>query len=252
MSDLSFFKSWRYGQHAIQDSVTGMFRSPGDVGRSGMFEDQTYTVFTKNRNRKLPSRCHTTCEICGGTSPGCLPGERKEKNQQNYASSVSYIVNKMKISNVHSMNRIAICRSLSCLSYLQVITLSRTLAANSFHLYFNRDVWITPRPYYPSFEVAFQNLISSEPYLTWKREPRCVVLSKRQRKNLMCLAGISQLLSKSLAYHSSARYEYMSLRSSILKRLFGQNSIRRLIQAGGLNWEELKRISSLSNFNFRI
>jgi hypothetical protein len=249
---MSHYRSWRYGQHSIKDTVTGMFRSPGDVGRSGMFGPQPYTIFTKNRNLKLTSRCHTTCDLCRGTSPGCLPGDRKERNQENYASSVSYIVDKMKISNGRSMNKIAICRSLSCLSYLQVITSSRTLAANSFHLYFNQDVWITPSPSYPSFEVAFQNWVSSEPYFTWQREKRCVVISKRQKKKLVCLSGIGQLLSKRLAYHPSAYYEFKSLKNSILKWFFGQDSVRQLIKAGGLNWEELQRIRSFYYFDYRI
>ena len=236
-------KSRAYFHHIKRknDNSTGLFRSHHDRGRSGIFGALPHTGNTK-RGGRFKSRCPPDCKFCGGTEPGCLPGERKARNQRSYERSVLHAQTRMIESNRLSMTKLSIARTLACMFYFKSIMLGTTLTGNSFCMYLIPDVLVSQNPYYGLRAVMFQNLISSEPFLTYQREPRCVVLSCRQSRNLMCIGGISHFLARQFTHPSFSPYCIKHIRQCILKQLFSYRSIRRLVKRGGLNYEMILMI----------
>lgn len=230
---------WLLPRNNKIDPVTGLYRSHGDTGRSGHngcleYEHPSLKCYWK----KKYSRCPKDCVICGGEEPGCQGGwERKQIKLRKYQESIDYVVQNLRKDNDEYMRHLAFFRTLACLYYLRIFTLpsrNPTPSQVFFSLYDQR-LTVQRNPHYPVRWLAFQNRLDEAciaSVLLWKIEKRRVVLSPKQRKNLMCLGGSTRLLVMFLVSNTQ---RYGHLRSNILRRLFGKKSICRLIRAGGLD-----------------
>jgi hypothetical protein len=225
---------FKFGGKYIIDSKTGLSRSEGDTGRSGLHGPLTYIrQSSKNTFSKIISRCPQDCPICHGEEPGCQGGwERKEKNLSRYRTSIDYAEQQLRKENSKYEKHLVFFRALAFLCYLRAFTFSSRYPSRVFFSLYYQSLAVDRNPYYPVKWVAFQNRLDSFPFLTWKREKRFIVLSPKQRKSLICLDGSTRFLVMHLV-SANQRCEY--LRIQILRRLFGQKSIRRLLQAGGLD-----------------
>jgi len=91
--------------------------------------------------------------------------------------------------------------------------------------------------------LPFQNTISEGNFLTWLKEKNGVVLSPKQRRNLLCIGAISKLLARLLIFQKDMHHlfrKFAAFQQYLLGRLFGYGSLRRLILAGGLDWKYLE------------
>lgn len=221
-----------FTKHNQEDSRTGLSRGPNDVCRSGDPLIHVH-VSPKCNFMRIRSRCPLNCLICHGREPGCLSGDRREKNLDIYQASVNDAELELQKENAKYEKYLGFFRTLALLYYLRRFTFSsfRNPSQVFFSLYY-QSLTVEKNPCYSVKWVAFQNRLDSSPFLTWKREKRCIVLSQKQRKSLICLGGSTRFLAMHLV-SANQRCEY--LRFQILRRLFGQKSIRRLIQAGGLD-----------------
>ena len=82
--------------------------------------------------------------------------------------------------------------------------------------------------------LGFQNDIDLWKNSTWRHEKKCVIVSALQMRRQLCAGGLSKLLLGKLIPNSLS---FFRTRTHILKKLFGNSSIRRLIMTGQLNWE---------------
>ena len=220
-----------FTKHHQKDSRTGLSHGPNDVCRSGDPLIHVH-VSPKCNFMRIRSRCPLNCPICHGREPGCLSGERKEKNLSIYQASVNDAELQLRKENDEYNRYIVFFRTLAYLHYLRAFTFSFRNTSQVFFSLYYQSLTVEKNPCYPVKCVAFQNRLDSSPFLTWKREKRCIVLSPKQRKNVICLGGSTRFLAMHLV-SANQRCEY--LRFQILRRLFGQKSIHRLIQAGGLD-----------------
>ena len=231
-------KRWRraaFTQNYQKDTRTGLSRSAKDVGRSGLYGPLNYEhISPKYILVILKSRCPLNCPICKGREPGCQgSSERKEKNLSIYQASIARAEQKLRQENDGYKRHLVFFRTLAYLYYLRTFTFSFRNPSQVFFSLYDQSLAVVRYPYYPEQWVAFQNRLDSSPFLTWKREKRCIVLSPKQRKSFMCLGGITVFLA--MHFVPSTQRLKVHLRAHILRRLFGQKSFRRLIQAGGLD-----------------
>jgi len=240
----------------ILDRPSGVKHHLHNCGRDSSYGPFEFCVITKNRRKEIPCRCDSDCEICHGTAPGCLPW-RKERKLKQYSRSLEQIERRMTRSNQKSLLKISIARNLACMTYFKSFMLSNKVTACSFSLYFNPELLISIKPYYyPRFEIIFQNQISSDKFLTWKKESKSVVISRNQMVNMMCIGGISRILTTILIPIKVQKIpiKFRCFRECILRRLFSQGSIHRLHRAGGLNKTDIRPFQNdkLENFSCSI
>jgi len=240
----------------ILDRPTGVKHHLHDCGRDSSYGTFEFCVITKNSGKEIPCRCDSDCEICHGTAPGCVP-KRKEKKLRQYSLSLEKIERRMTRSNQRSMLKISIARNLACMSYFKSFMLSNRVTGCRFSLYFNSELLVSIEPcYYPRFEIIFQNQIYSDKFLTWKKESKSVVISRNQMVNMLCIGGISRVLTTILIpiKVQNIPIKFRCLRECILRRLFSHGSIYRLHRAGGLNRTDVNAFKNdkLENFSCSI
>jgi len=174
-------------------------------------------------------RCPPDCLICGGEEPGCPGGKRTENKHRIYQESVKDAEERLLRENAKYEKHLVFFRTLEFLCYLRTFTFSSGYPGRVFFSLYDENLSVQRNPQYPVEWVAFQNRLDSFPFLTWKREKRKLVFSARQIKTMMCIGGSTRFLAMQLV--SSTQ----KCRSYILRRIFGKNSLLRLIQAGGLD-----------------
>jgi hypothetical protein len=227
-------RRWKFTEKQKRDSKTGLSRSKNDVGRSCYYGPLTYEYESPANGLILKSRCPFDCPICKGREPGCQGSpERTEKNLRIYQASVAGVELELRLENGVYEGHLVFFRTLAYLHYLQEFAFSLRNPTPVFFSLYEQSLAVVRYPWYPQKRVAFQNSLDSTPFLTWKREKRCVVLETKQIKSSMYLGGITTFLSMHLV--PSTQRSKVYLRSHILRRLFGQKTIHRLIQAGGLD-----------------
>lgn len=224
----------------IYDPKLNFWRNLGDCGRQGSFD---FSVTSRKTGESFPARCPEECPICHGKSPGCLiESSRYQANLRRYNSRLEEAKYQFKLNNLESLTKIAMMRGVACMSYLKAIVFG------GFRL---QRIWIYPVPgvfvakksSFYSRRLPFQNSISEEPYLTWLKEENGVVLSPKQRRNLLCIGAISRVLTRLLIFQKNMHHFFKlfsTFQQHLLGRLFGYGSLRRLILAGGLDWKYLE------------
>jgi hypothetical protein len=240
----------------ILDGPSGVKHHLHDCGRDSSYGPFEFCVITKNRRKKIPCRCDSDCEICHGTAPGCVPN-RKEKKLRQYRRSLEQIETRMTKSNQKSLLKISIARNLACMFYFKSFMLSNSVTGCKFSLYFNPNFLVSIKPfYYPHFEIIFQNQIYSDKFLTWKKEFKSVVISPNQMVYMLCIGGISRVLTTILIPIKVQKIpiKFRCFRECILRRLFSHGSIHRLHKAGGLNRTDTNAFKNdkLENFSCNI
>lgn len=226
----------------ILDRPSGVKHHLHDCGRDSSYGHFEFCVITKNRRKEIPCRCDSDCKICHGTAPGCVL-ERKERKLRQYRRSLEQIEGRMTKSNQKSLLKISIARNLACMFYFKSFMLSNRVTGCKFSLYFNprllvSNLLVSVQPYYyPRFEIIFQNQIYSDRFLTWKKELKSVVISRNQMVNMLCIRGISRVLTTILIPIKVQKIpiKFRCFRECILRRLFSHGSLHRLHRAGGLN-----------------
>jgi hypothetical protein len=228
------FRAEEFTKTCRTDSKTGLFRGKHDVARSGLLGPLTYVKESPKCNfKKIFSRCPPHCPICHGSEPGCPGGQRTETKYREYQESVAYVEQKLRQENDKYERYLVFYRTFALLHYLRLLTFSSGNPSQVFFsiYYHYQCVTVQRNPSYRIKSVAFQNQLDSTPFLTWKREKRCLVLSPEQKKFLMCLGEITRLLAIRLV--PSIQKWGCHARSSIFERFFGKDSICRL--TGGLD-----------------
>ena len=224
----------------IYDRRSGFWRNLGDRGRQGSFD---FSVISRKTGESLLARCPKECLICHGKSPGCLiESSRYQANLRRYNSRLEEAKHKFKLNNLESLTRIAMMRSVACMSYLKAIVFG-CFRLQRIWIYPVPGVFVAKKSSFYSRMLPFQNSISEEPYLTWLKEENGVVLSPKQRRNLLRIGAISRVLSKLLIFQKNMHHFFKlfsTFQQHLLGRLFGYGSLRRLILAGGLDWKYLE------------
>jgi hypothetical protein len=217
--------SW-FGEK-IRDPKTGLFRHKGDNGRTELFGPLKFrTELKRDCSRTAISRCNHMCPLCRGSQPGCLKTGRTQKKLRIYEESVSRATIKLIHLNNINISDIKFFCTLASLYYLRTFTFRFGNPSKVFFSLYKQSLSVVRRPTYPAQSIAFKNKLDTEPFMTWKREGRYVVLSKKQEKKLLCIGGISKILAARFFINHSFYSQYM------FRRFFGQNSIWRLIRAG--------------------
>jgi len=212
-------RRWKFTEKQKWDSKTGLNRSKNDVGRSGKFGPLIYEYESPANGLTLRSRCPFDCPICKGREPGCQGSpERTEKNLRIYQASVAHVEQQFRLENDDYKRHLVFFRTLAYLHYLREFAFSLRNPTPVFFSLYEQRLAVVRYPWYPQKRVAFQNILDSTPFLTWKREKRCVVLSPNQIKSSMYLGGITTFLSIHLV--PSTQRSKVYLRSHILRRLF--------------------------------
>lgn len=229
-------RRWKFTKNDRKDSKTGLIRGAHDNVRSGLLGPLTHVYESPKCNFvKICSRCPQDCPICHGREPGCPGGQRTENKRRIYQESVEHAKEQLRQENDKYARYLVSYRTFALLHYLRLFTFSSGNPSQVFFslYYHDQSVTVQRNPYYPIKKwVAFQNQLDSAPFLTWKREKRCLVLSPKQKKFLMCLGEITRLLAMRLV--PSIQKWGCHARSSIFERFFGKDSICRLTKAGGL------------------
>jgi len=226
-------KHWRKSKFTEShefDFKTGLSHGAHDLCRAGFYGPLDHARESLKDTSRNISRCPLDCRICHGREPGCMGGERTAKNHRKYQQSIAYVEEQLRQDNAKYWRYIEYFRTFASLYYLRTFTLSFGHPTEVFFSLYDQSVPVQIDPWYPVKSVAFQNQLSSFPFLTWKREMRCIVLSPKQKKSLMCLGASTKLLVKRLVpYYDLSVNQYNYLRYNILRRLFGKKSIRRLL-----------------------
>lgn len=218
--------SW-FGQK-IRDEDTGLFRNKKDIGRTKLFGPFQYSTELKGDfNKKTISRCHHSCPLCHGSEPGCFSTSRTQKKITKLEASILSAETNLIHDNEKSMRNVQFFRTLASLYYLRTFTFRFGNPSRVFFSLYTQKLTVMRHPRYPEKSIAFQNKIDSKPFLTWKREGRYVVLSKRQERKLLCLGGISKILAARFFINHSFYSQHM------FRRFFGKNSIFCLFRASG-------------------
>lgn len=217
-----------FSKNHRDSAKTGLSHGPHDTVRSGLSGPFIYVY-------KSPSRCTSDCLFCKGSQPGCLDGERSEKKLRIYQKSVTHVEKQLREKNDGCMRNIVFFRTFDYLYYLRTFTFTLSFGNPSqvFFSLYDQSLTVQRNPHYPVEWVAFQNRLDSSPFLTWKREKRCIVLSPKQKNTLMYLGRSARFLAMYLVPNTQRCCR--DLRFHILGRFFGQKSIYRAIKAGGLN-----------------
>jgi hypothetical protein len=220
--------SW-FGEK-FRDRDTGLFRNKKDIGRTNLSGPFQYSLELKGKNsKKTISRCHHSCPFCHGSEPGCFSTSRTQKKITKYEASILSAETKLIQFNEKSMRNVQFFQTLASLYHLRTFTFRFGNPSRVFFSLYKQNLTVVRHPRYPKISIAFQNKIDSKPFLTWKKEGKYVVLSKRQKRKLLCLGGISKILAARFFINHSFYSPYM------FRRFFGKNSIFCLFQAGGFS-----------------
>lgn len=231
----------RFTENHEFDFKTGLSHGEHDFCRIGLYGPLNYaTQSPKWSSKNTISRCPLGCPICHGREPGCLGGERTERKFRQYQQSIAHAEEQLKQENNQYFRYISYFRTLGFLSYLRTFTFSFENPRRVFFSLYDQSVTVQMNPRYPKKWVAFQNKMDSSPFLTWKREKRCLVISPKQKKVFVCTGAITRFLVMRLfapppLYGGGATNRLRYARYQVLRLLFGKKSICRLIKAGGLN-----------------
>lgn len=224
----------------IYDPKLNFWRNLGDRGRQGSFD---FSVISRKTGESLLARCPIECPICHGNSPGCLiESSRYEANLRRYNSRLEEAKYKFKLNNIESLTKIAMMRAVACMSYLKAIIFD-SFKLQRLWIYPVPGVFVAKKSSFYSRRLPFQNSLSEENFLTWLKEENGVVLSPKQRRNLLCIGAISRVLARLLISHGNLQHlfrTFATFQQYLLGRLFGYGSLRRLILAGGLDWKYLE------------
>ena len=231
----------RYGPQVL-DIRSGLWRHFNDRGRTGK-KGETWIDSTSKNEEKIRSRCPKTCKICHGCSPGCFLQKRDEERRkitEKYQSELQTL----KSKNALLLRKIYMIRMLSFVKH-QISTMSRMfqnyrfpveIVSNQnqgFSLYDTGKIVKKKNFRYKEvIRLGFQNDIDLWKNSTWRHEKKCVIVSARQKRRQLCAGGLSKLLLGKLIPNLLSFF-----RTDILKKLFRNSSIRRLIMTGQLNWE---------------
>ena len=236
--------SIRYGLYGPQvlDPKSGLWRHFNDRGRTGK-KGETWIDSTSKKGKNLRSRCPKTCIICHGCSPGCFLQKRDEERLQ-ITKEYDSVLQTLKSKNALLLRKIYMIRMLSFVKH-QIRTISSMIKNyrfpveivsshnHGFSLYdIGEIVKEKDYGYRGVISLDFQNEIDLWKNSTWRHEKKCVIVSARQKRRQLCAGGLGKLLLGKLIPNSLPFF-----RTHILKKLFGNSSIRRLIMTGQLNWE---------------
>jgi len=226
----------------VLDPKSGLWRHFNDRGRTGK-KGETWVDSTSKKGKKLRGRCPKTCKICHGCSPGCFLQKRDEERRKitvKYQSKLQTL----KSKNALLLRKIYMIRMLSFVKH-QISTMSRmfqnyrfpveivTNQNQGFSLYdIGEIVKEKDCGYRGVISLDFQNSIDLWKNSTWWHEKKCVIVSARQKRRQLCAGGLGKLLLEKLIPNSLPFF-----RMFVLKKLFGNSSIRHLIMTGQLNWE---------------
>jgi hypothetical protein len=224
----------------IYDPELNFWRNLGDRGRQGSFE---FSITSRRTGESLLARCSKECHICHGNSPGCLiESSRYQSNLRRYNSKLEEAKYQFRLNNKESLTKITMMRSVASMSYLKAIIFGSFKLQRIF-IYPVPGVFVEEKNFFYSRRLPFQNLISEEGYLTWLKEENGVVLSPKQRRNLLCIGAISRVLARLLIFQKDMQHlfrTFATFQQYLLGRLFGYGSLHRLILAGGLDWKYLE------------
>jgi len=238
-----YARRYKFSKKNRTSLKTGLSHGPNDFCRKGL----RGTLIHMNESPKsgiiLPSLCEPRCLICKGRQPGCIGGKRTERNLGIYQKSIVIAKQRLKEINDESMEKIEFFRNLAFFYYLQTILLQANMLSlrtprpsQVFFSLYNQRLTVQRPPQYPEIWVAFQNQLDKDivvACLPWKTEPRSVAFKQEHRKRFMCLGGSARFLAMHLVPPTQRCRFY--IRSLIFQRFFGQSSIHRLIQSGGLD-----------------
>lgn len=231
----------RFGPQ-VQDPKSGLWRHFNDRGRTGK-KGETWIDSTSKEGKKIRGRCPKTCRICHGCIPGCFLQKRDVERRQ-ITEEYEEKLQTLKSKNALFLRKIYMIRMLSFVKH-QIWTM-RSLFQNyrfpveivsshnhGFSLYdIGEIVKEKDWGYMEVISLDFQNDIDLWKISTWRREKKCVIVSARQKRKQLCAGGLVKLLLEKLIPNSMPFF-----RTHVLKKLFGNSSIRSLIMTGQLNWE---------------
>jgi hypothetical protein len=224
----------------IYDRRSCFWRNLGDRGRQGYFD---FLVTSRTTGEFLRARCPIECPICHGNSPGCLIGSSRYKsNLKRYNFKLQEAIYQFNLNNIESLSKIKMMRSVACMSYQKAIIFG-SFKLQKIFIYPVTGVFMEKKSSFYSRRLPFQNSESEEGYLTWLKEENGVVLSPKQRRNLLCIGAISRVLARLLIFQNDMQHlfrTFATFEKYLLERLFGYGSLRRLILAGGLDWKYLE------------
>ena len=236
--------SIRYGPFGPQvlDPKSGLWRHFNDRGRTGK-KVEIWIDSTSKKGKKIRGRCPKTCKICHGCSPGCFLQKRKEERRR-ITEEYEMEIQNLESKNALLLRKIYMIRMLSFVKH-QISTMSRmfqndrfpvkivTNQNQGFSLYdIGEIVKEKDWRWREVISLDFQNDIDSLKHSTWRQEKKCVIVSARQMRRQLCAGGLGKLLLEKLIPNSLPFF-----RMVVLKKLFGNSSIRCLIMTGQLNWE---------------
>lgn len=247
----------RYGPQVL-DIRSGLWRHFNDHGRTGK-KGETWVDSTSKKGKKLRGRCPKTCKICHGCPPGCFLQKRDEERRE-ITEKYQSVLQNLQSQNALVLRKIYMIRILSFVKH-QISTMSRMFQNYRFpvEIVSNQNQWFSLSDIYEIvsnqnqgfslydigeivkeknfrykevISLGFQNDIDLWKNSTWRHEKKCVIVSALQMRRQLCAGGLSKLLLGKLIPNSLSFF-----RTHILKKLFGNSSIRRLIMTGQLNWE---------------
>jgi hypothetical protein len=247
----------RFGPQVL-DPKSGLWRHFNDRGRTGK-KGETWIDSTSKKGKKLRGRCPKTCKICHGCTPGCFLKKRDVERRQ-ITEEYEEKLQTLKSKNTLLLRKIYMIRMLSFVKH-QFWTMSSMFQNYRFpvEIVSSRNHWFSLDDIFETvshqnqrfslydigeivkekdwrwrevISLDFQNEIDLWKNSTWRHEKKCVIVSARQMRRQLCAGGLGKLLLEKLIPDSLPFF-----RRHILKKLFGNSSIRRLIMTGQLNWE---------------
>jgi hypothetical protein len=159
-----------------------------------------------------------------------------------YNSRLEEAKYRFKLNNKESLTKITMMRSVACMSYLKAIIFG-SFKLQRVLIYPVPGVFVAKKSSFYSQRLPFQNSICEVSYLTWLKEKNGVVLSPKQRRNILCIGAISRVLARLLIFQKNMQHlfrTFATFQKYLLGRLFGYGSLRRLILAGGLDLKYLE------------
>jgi hypothetical protein len=216
----------------ILDPKSGLWRHFNDRGRTGK-KGETWIDSTSKKGKKIRRRCPITCKICHGCSPGCFLQKRKEERRR-ITEEYEMELQTLKSKNALLLRKINMIRMLVFVKH-QIWTISSKLQKyrfpvefvsnqnHGFSLYDNGEI-VKEKSFLWSGVISldFQNRIDLWKNSTWRQEKKCVILSALQKRRQLCAGGFGKLFLEKLIPNSLPFF-----RMFVLKKLFGNSSIRR-------------------------
>jgi hypothetical protein len=235
-------ESIRHGPFGPQilDPKSGLWRHFNDRGRTG--KEGAFSIeYTSKKGEKFRGRCPKSCKICHGCPPGCFLKKRDEE-RSTITQKFELEFQTLKSTNALLLRKIYMIRMLTFVKN-QIWIMSRNFRNYRFHLYGNQNHGFSLYDFgeivkkkdwslREMIRVDFQNNIDLLKNSTWRQEKKCVIVSARQMRRQLCAGELGKVLVEKLI-----PYSLPFLRMCLLKKLFGNSSIRSLIMTGQLNWE---------------